>query len=96
MPRLDRELTFWQRLAQQKDLNAQPLPGLPIVELAGERRVLIEEHQGVEAYSPLEIGIRVPFGRILVRGTGMELTRMTREQLVIHGNIESVSLERRE
>lgn len=92
---MDREHTFWQRLAQQGNLDAQPLPGVPIVELSADRRVLIEEHRGVEAYSPQEIGIRVSFGRILVRGTGLELTRMTREQLVIHGKIESVSLERR-
>lgn len=92
---MDRDITFWQRLAQQQDLNAQPLPGVPIVELAGDRRVLIEEHHGVEAYSPQEIGIRVSFGRILVRGTGLELTRMTREQLVIHGRIEDILVERR-
>lgn len=35
---------FWQRLARDADIHGQPLPGVPIVELAGDRRVLIENH----------------------------------------------------
>ena len=40
-----------QRLADGADLSAEPLPGQPIVEIAGDRRVLIENHFGVKEYS---------------------------------------------
>ena len=45
-----------QRLADGADLSAEPLPGQPIVEIAGDRRVLIENHFGVKEYSREKIG----------------------------------------
>lgn len=84
-----------QSFTERVDLPAEPLPGLPLVELAGDRRVLIENHQGVMAYGRENILIRVRFGQICVCGAGLELARMTKEQLVISGQIDSVTLIRR-
>ena len=92
---MDRGRTFWERLADDVDLASEPLPGQPIVELAGERRVLIENHLGVKAYSRESILVKVKFGCICVCGSGLELTRMAREQLLIRGKIDSVALQRR-
>lgn len=92
---MDRGRTFWERLADDVDLASEPLPGQPIIELAGERRVLIENHLGVKAYSRESILVKVKFGCICVCGSGLELTRMTREQLLIRGKIDSVALQRR-
>lgn len=95
MPDLAKGTEFWQRLARDADIHGQPLPGVPIVELAGDRRVLIENHCGVREYSRERIGVKVKFGMVLVCGSCLELSRMTREQLVICGRIDSVTLERR-
>lgn len=84
-----------QRLVESTNLTAQPLPGLPIVELAGDRRVLIENHQGVRAYSSGCILVKVGFGCVQVCGSCLELAKMTREQLVIRGKIDSICLQRR-
>ncbi len=83
-----------QRLTEGADLPAEPLPGQPLVELAGDRRVLIENHRGVTEYGREQIRVRVRYGQILVCGGGMELARMTKEQLVIAGRIDSVTLIR--
>lgn len=87
---------WMQRLTDQMDLSGEPLPGVPVVELAGDRRVLIERHGGVTQYSREKICVKVRYGLVQVCGCGMELTRMTREQLVISGRIDSVHLLRRE
>lgn len=87
---------WMQRLTDQMDLTGEPLPGVPVVELAGDRRVLIERHGGVTQYSREKICVKVRYGLVQVCGCGMELTRMTREQLVISGRIDSVHLLRRE
>lgn len=84
-----------QRLADEADLSGEPLPGQPIVEIAGDRRVLIENHFGVKEYSRERIGVKVKYGVITVCGCGLELIRMTKEQLVISGRIDAVSLQRR-
>ena len=87
---------WFQRMADEVDLSAERRPGLPIAELAGDRLLLIEHHQGVSAYSRENICIKVKFGLLQVCGCGLELVRMTREQLVIRGRIDTVNLIRRE
>lgn len=81
-------------ITEKADLPAEPLPGVPLVELAGEKRVLIENHQGVTEYSREKIQVRVCYGQICICGAGLELARMTKEQLVISGRIDSLSLLR--
>ncbi len=83
------------RLTVAADLTEEPIPGLPVVELSGDRRVLIEHHQGVTEYGRCRIGVRVRFGQVVVMGAGLELTKMTAGTLVISGCIESIRLERR-
>ena len=87
---------FLERLTENSDLMTEQLPGQPIVELAGDRRVLIENHFGVKAYGREQIIVKVKYGYVCVCGCGLELLRMTREQLVICGRIDGVTLQRRE
>lgn len=71
------------------------LPNVPIVEIAGEGRVLVEGHGGVMAYSSESILVKLAYGAVCVCGQGLELRRMSREQLIILGKIDSVTLRRR-
>lgn len=86
---------WMQRLAEGMELPGEAAPGLPLVEICGQRRVLIENHRGVLSYGRELIRVCVSYGAVEVRGCGLELARMTREQLVICGRIDSVSLVRR-
>ena len=86
---------IWERLADGADLAAEPIPGQPIVEIAGDRRVLIENHFGVKEYSRERIAVKVKYGFVCVCGCNLELIRMTKEQLVISGRIDAVSIHRR-
>ena len=87
--------TLWGWLAEETELTAEPIPGQSLVEVAGDCRVLIENHFGVKAYSPEKIVVKVKWGCVQVCGSGLMLARMTREQLVIRGKIGSVCLQRR-
>ena len=84
-----------ERLAQQADLQGEALPGQPLLELFGERRILVEHHLGVTEYARDRIVIRVGFGCICIQGMDLELACMSAEQLVITGRIFSVNLLRR-
>ena len=86
---------WMQKLADDADLSSEPLPGAPIVEIAGESRVLIERHGGMTEYSRERICVKVRYGYVCICGCGLELTRMSREQLVISGRIDCVQLQRR-
>lgn len=93
---MDRGTKFLERLADSTDLTEAPIPGQSIVEIAGEHRVLIENHFGIRAYSGERIVVKAKFGFIVICGCRLELMKMTKDQLVIRGRIDGVSLQRRE
>ena len=73
-------------------INPELLGKAPLVEIAGENRVLIENHLGVVCYCPEEIQIKVCYGIISVAGQGLQFMQLNREQLVVNGRIDNVSL----
>ena len=75
--------------------NMDNLSKLPLAELAGCGRVLIENHSGVLAYSPEMITVKVNYGCLEICGENMMLAEMRREQLVISGVICSINIHRR-
>lgn len=87
--------SFFEHMMEQTSLGPESVPGQPIVEIAGERRVLVENHQGVAAYGRERILVNVKFGTVCICGCNLELMHMTKEQLVIYGRIDSVGLQRR-
>ena len=80
------------RAIMSADLPGEVIPGMPLVEILGEHRVLIENHRGVVEYGCTEICTKVKFGIIKVCGNGLMLSRMTKQQLVISGKIDCVYL----
>lgn len=86
---------FLERMADGADLTEVPAFGQSVVEIAGEHRVLIENHFGIRAYSQEKIIVKVKFGFVTVCGCGLELMKMTKDQLVIRGKINAIALQRR-
>lgn len=82
-------------LTERADLPGESLPSQTILEVYGDDRVLIENHQGVTEYSDQQIGVRVHYGSVSVSGSGLHLCRITGCQLVIAGRIDEVKLVRR-
>jgi sporulation protein YqfC len=84
-----------ERLAERADLQGEALPGQPLVEIFGERRVLIEHHNGVIEYGKEKIQVKMRYGCLCISGDGLELSKMNVDQLIICGRIDSVSIIRR-
>ena len=90
-----REHRLLDRLAEEMDMTGEPIPGQSILEMAGDGRVLVENHLGITQYCCEKICVKVKFGHLAVSGCNLELARMTREQLIITGRIDSVTIHRR-
>lgn len=86
---------FWERLAEEAGMSAESVSRRCVVEIAGENRVLIENHRGVTAYGQEEIAVKTKFGSVRVCGCGLTVMHLTKDQLVICGRIKTVSLHRR-
>lgn len=93
---MKQQKNWLERLMDGADLPGESLPGQPLVEIAGDRRVLIENHGGVTEYGRERIQIRVKYGQLCICGCNLEMIRMTRQQLIISGRIDSVHLVRRQ
>lgn len=86
---------WMQKLLDEMDLADETLPGVPVVEISGENRVLIERHNGVSEYSRDRISVKVKFGLVCVCGSELCLAKMTQEKLIISGEIHCVQFQRR-
>lgn len=86
---------WMRRIVDDIGLDSESVPGVSVIELAGDRRVLVERHEGVTEYSRERISFKVPFGLVRVCGCGLELMKMTKGQLIITGRIDSIQLHRR-
>jgi len=84
-----------QRIAEGFDLPMEGIPGQTVVELAGDQRVLVENHMGVSQYSQDSICVNVKYGVLVVYGSDLQLMRMSAEQLIIAGHIDGIQLFRR-
>ena len=87
---------LFERVARAVDLSGEPIPGKPLVEIVGERAVLIENHCGVISYSPDAVAVKTKVGCICVYGNRLVLTKMSKEQLRICGTIRNVELRGRQ
>ena len=76
-------------------MTDEQLPGVPVVEIGGCSRVLVERHGGVLAYSGEKIEIRQTYGILTVSGEELELREMTRDRLAICGKITGLEIRRR-
>lgn len=87
---MNRKIHLWDR----ETILETPLPRVPLTELCGDRRVLIENHNGIIAYGPEQITVKVKFGSLSVCGNGLKICKMTTQQLVISGNIMKILVNR--
>lgn len=71
-----------------------PLPGVPVLELMGDSRLLIENHKGVIAYGDKMICVKLKYGAVSITGKNLSLSFMSQCQLTITGHIDAIMLER--
>ncbi len=91
---MKRRIDILQRAASDMELPTEPILGMPLVEIFGNCRVLIENHNGVTGYSDCEIAVCTRFGTYFISGNKLEIVSMTKCRLVISGAIESVAIKR--
>ena len=83
---------FWDHLAGGLDLDSETMPGELLIELYGNKRVLIENHCGVLEYLTDRIRVKVKNDQVCIAGQGLCLSLISKDRLVICGRIDSVQL----
>ena len=83
-----------RRFAAGTGLESESFPGLPVVEVVGTERVLIENHSGILSYENSSVSVGTAYGYVCVEGDGLFLTQMKHDRIVISGRICRISLGR--
>ena len=89
------KVSLMQKLTDGAELFDEMPPGVPVVEIAGEYRVLIEQHKGMVEFSRERICVKVCYGFVCVLGSALKLSHMSQYRLVISGQIDCVKIMRR-
>ena len=90
---MKQETSVFSRVRQKLDLPPDLMPLDAQLVLASNRELTVYGHRGISGYDPEEIRVRIRGGFALVRGIGLEITRMNPARLVIAGRIAAVELE---
>lgn len=84
-----------ERVIQVTDLVDEPMPGKTLIEIVGCATVLIENHCGIVSYTKECVAVKSKSGCIFVHGSGLILSKMSKELLRISGRIRNVELQGR-
>lgn len=63
-----------------------------VLELTGNKRLLIERHYGIVSYSGCCIIVLVSYGKLKISGNCLRFEYMTRDRLLICGMIGTITL----
>lgn len=80
------------RIPEFLNIPDQTLPGVPIIEIYGDRRVLIEGRCAVLQYTGNCIRLRNSCGAVCVSGCGLTMAELTKNQTIITGKVENISI----
>lgn len=86
---------LWQNMVMKWDLPGENIPGGTLVEILDGKRVLIEGQKGVIRYDPEEVCIKTKDGHLRICGIDLHVGVMSKDQLVICGQILAVNICRR-
>ncbi len=69
------------------------IPGEPVITVTGRKNVHIENYHRIERFSGDEIRLRARTCRVTVRGKRLRIEYYTPDEMLIGGQILSVSME---
>ena len=90
---MNRKQPILQRVMHGSEITSQSLPSIPLIEIIGCNRLLIENHICIISYSLQEISVRVKYGQIMIHGEGLHLSYISTDKIVISGCLHNIQLQ---
>lgn len=84
---------FKKKLANALELQEDIMLNLPLMHLTGGQRLVVENHKGVAEFDGTHVRIRAAKGYVLVQGEQLLVGSIGRDDIVITGNIQSVTMQ---
>ena len=85
--------TVLERASETFDLPKDMLLNLPRLFLTGNRELYLENYRGILEYGEDCIVLATPSVRVRIQGSALSIKTIASEELVLEGNLKSVSFE---
>ena len=84
---------FTRKIATGLNVPSETLSHIPLGTFRGREQLSIENHCGVKVYTSDLIRIGVKGGAVVVHGTQLTITHMSRHGITLRGVIQTIELE---
>ncbi|MDD3243619.1 MAG: YabP/YqfC family sporulation protein [Eubacteriales bacterium] len=89
-------MNLGRKVSEALEIPGDAMFGLPSLQWTGQDRLVVQNHRGIVDYTPQSIVIDTRQGQYRVGGEGLYLEMLSREMLVLRGEISAISLYRRD
>lgn len=79
-------------LADILELPPDVVLDLPRLTVIGNRRVVVQNHRGIIAYTPHQVRVGATGGEVEITGVELQLEAIRSEELIVKGRIGQISL----
>ena len=83
----------WEMLAGRLELPGELLGDVPRLTLTGNGQALVENHRELLSYTEEAVEVGCGRLRLRIRGEGLQLRAMDREELLVTGRIFGVEVD---
>lgn len=80
-----------RQLSSALDMPVDFAGGMPRIVLTGNRGVLVENHNGIRAFSSEQVRIACIYGEIIIDGKNMRLNFLKKDEIEAEGEIIAVA-----
>ena len=82
------------RIEKMLELPQEVYSNIPKLIITGFEEIILENYKGILEYEEYYASINTYIGTVNIKGTGLNLEKMTTDDIKITGKIEEIELER--
>ncbi len=76
---------------RRADIPQELVLGWPRSVLLGDEKLIVEQHQGIFAYSQQEVIVKTACGLLVISGENLSISHYNQDDLVVFGKIGKLS-----
>ena len=84
---------FQQQFVDFFELPEEVITDVPLLMLAGSKKIFLENHKGIATYQQDIIKVRINNGFLIIEGKKLQIKEIAKENLLIFGLILKLSFD---
>jgi len=86
--------SIFKKMFKMSDLPLDTFQAIPKITLYGNNDLIVENFRGIVEYTENLIRLNTSIGLLVIRGVGLKLVEITREDLLIEGQVLIIEIRK--